>query len=29
MIRSRGLRLESLAIVESMDDQTGVITFRH
>lgn len=28
MIRSRGLRLESLAIVESMDDQTGVITFR-
>lgn len=29
MIRSRGLRLESLAIVESMDDQTGEITFRH
>ena len=29
MIRSRGLRLESLAIVESMDDQTGAITFRH
>ena len=29
MIRSRGLRLGSLALVESMDDQTGVITFRH
>lgn len=29
MIRSHGLRLESLAIVESMDDQTGAITFRH
>lgn len=29
MIRSRGLRLESLAIVKSMDDQTGAITFRH
>lgn len=29
MIRSRGLRLESLAIVESMNDQTGEITFRH
>ena len=29
MIRSRGLRLELLAIVESMDDQTGAITFRH
>ena len=29
MSRSRGLRLESLAIVESMDDQTGAITFRH
>ena len=29
MIRSRGLRPESLAIVESMDDQTGAITFRH
>lgn len=29
MIRSRGIRLESLAIVESMDDQTGAITFRH
>ena len=29
MIRARGLRLESLAIVESMDDQTGAITFRH
>ena len=29
MICSRGLRLESLAIVESMDDQTGAITFRH
>lgn len=28
MIRSRGLRLESLAIVESMNDQTGEITFR-
>lgn len=28
MIRSRGIHLESLAIVESMDDQTGEITFR-
>lgn len=28
MIRSRGIRLESLAIVESMDDKTGAITFR-
>ena len=29
MILSRRLHLESLAIVESMDDQTGAITFRH
>lgn len=29
MIRARGLRLESLAIVESMDAQTGKITFRN
>lgn len=28
IIRSRGIHLESLAIVESMDDQTGEITFR-
>lgn len=28
LIRSRGIRVESLAIVESMDDQTGEITFR-
>ena len=28
LIRSKGIRLESLAIVESMDDQTGEITFR-
>ncbi len=28
MIRSRGLHLESLAIVDAMDDQTGEITFR-
>lgn len=29
LIRSRGIQLESLAIVESMDDQTGEIVFRH
>ena len=28
-IRSRGIRLESLAIVESMDPETGEIVFRH
>ena len=28
MIRSRGIQLESLAIVESMDPETGKITFR-
>ncbi len=27
-IRERGIQLESLAIVESMDDETGEITFR-
>lgn len=29
MIRARGIRLESLAIVESMDDKTGAISFRN
>ncbi len=29
MIRDNGIHLESLAIVESMDDVTGEITFRH
>ncbi|MDD3367294.1 MAG: xanthine phosphoribosyltransferase [Lachnospiraceae bacterium] len=29
LIRQRGIRLESLAIVESMDAKTGEITFRH
>ena len=28
LIRSKGIHLESLAIVESMDDKTGEITFR-
>lgn len=28
MIRAKGIRLESLAIVESMDDKTGEIVFR-
>ncbi len=28
LIRSKGIRVESLAIVESMDDHTGEITFR-
>ena len=28
LIRSRGIHLESLAIVESMDEKTGEITFR-
>lgn len=28
LIRSRGIRLESLAIVESMDEETGTIVFR-
>ena len=27
-IRAKGVRVESLAIVESMDDRTGEITFR-
>ena len=29
LIRSNGIRVESLAIVESMDDKTGEITFRY
>lgn len=29
IIRGRGVRLESLAIVESMDDETGEIVFRN
>ncbi len=28
LIRSKGIRVESLAIVENMDDKTGEITFR-
>lgn len=28
LLRDRGIRVESLAIVESMDDETGAITFR-
>ena len=28
LIRSKGIRVESLAIVETMDDKTGEITFR-
>ncbi len=28
-LRDKGIRVESLAIVESMDDKTGKITFRH
>ena len=28
LIRSKGIRVESLAIVDSMDDKTGEITFR-
>lgn len=28
LIRSKGIRLESLAVVESMDDETGEIIFR-
>ena len=28
LIRSKGIRVEALAIVESMDDKTGEITFR-
>lgn len=28
-LRERGIRVESLAIVESMDDKTGEIIFRH
>jgi len=28
LIRSKGIRVESLAILESMDDETGEITFR-
>ena len=27
-LRRQGIRLESLAIVESMDEQTGLIVFR-
>ncbi len=29
LIRERGIRLESLAIVESMDDTTGEVVFRN
>jgi xanthine phosphoribosyltransferase len=29
MLRAKGLRVESLAIVESMDAETGEIVFRH
>ena len=29
MIREKGIRLESLAIVESMDAETKTIVFRH
>ena len=28
MLRAKGIRVESLAIVDSMDDKTGTITFR-
>ena len=28
-IREKGIHLESLAIVESMDEETGTVTFRH
>ena len=28
VIRARGIQLESLAIVDAMDDETGAITFR-
>ena len=28
LLRGRGIRVESLAIVESMDDKTGEIVFR-
>ncbi len=28
LIRSKGIRLESLAIVDSMNEETGEITFR-
>ncbi len=28
LLRSKGLRVESLAIVESMNDETGEIVFR-
>ena len=29
LIRSQGVRVESLAIVDGMDDQTGKILFRN
>ena len=29
IIRSSGIRLESLAIVDSMDEETGTIVFRN
>ncbi|MEE1114498.1 MAG: xanthine phosphoribosyltransferase [Eubacterium sp.] len=29
LLRDEGLQVESLAIIESMDDKTGKITFRH
>ena len=28
LLRSQGIRVESLAIVESMDEETGTIVFR-
>ena len=28
IIRGKGIRVESLAIVESMDDETGTLSFR-
>jgi xanthine phosphoribosyltransferase len=29
ILRQKGIRVESLAIIESMDDRTGEIVFRH
>ena len=29
VIRNLGYQLESLAIIDAMDDETGAITFRH
>ena len=28
-LRDRGVRVESLAIIDAMNDETGEITFRH